>query len=105
MKKFKVGDKALLNKNTRIKFFKISEKENSYFTKNINRNAEVEIVKVEKADKKVGGCSYYIKANIDGKEYLSSHSIPNNTFLPHELRLELEQLRKELGGMDLICES
>lgn len=96
MKKFKVGDKALVRVGTRVKFYKEDINKDSYFCKNLAINDEVEIVKVEKADKSVGGCSYFIKINIDNKEYFSSESVPNNKFLPQELREMLEEARREL---------
>ncbi|GAA0093000.1 hypothetical protein UT300009_30300 [Paraclostridium bifermentans] len=96
MKKFRVGDKVLTNVNMRVRFFDGDEKEEKYINKNIKKNEEVEIIKVEKADKSVGGCAYYIKVNIDGKDFVSSHSIPNNKFLPEELRKMLEDAKREL---------
>lgn len=95
MKRFKVGDKALLNAGTRVKFCD----GDSFINKNLKRNDEVEIVKVESAHKSVGGCCYYIKANIKGKELISSHSVPNNKFLPAELRAMLEETRKSLEAI------
>ena len=96
MKKFKKGDKALINFNTRVKFYNNDKEYESYITKNLKRNTEVEIIKVEKAHPSVGGCSYYIKVNLDGKELISADSIPNNKFLPEECRKMLKDTRKEL---------
>lgn len=92
MKQFKVGDKALLNAGTRVKFCDGE----GFITKNLKRNDEVEIVKVEKAHKSVGGCCYYIRATIKGKELISSHSVPNNKFLPEELRQMLIETKASL---------
>lgn len=96
MKKFKKGDKALINFDTRVKFYNDDKEYESYITKNLKRNTEVEIIKVEKAHSSVGGCSYYIKVNLDGKELISTHSIPNDKFLPEECRKMLEDTKREL---------
>lgn len=94
MKYFNVGDKALINKGTRAKFYKDDKSAETYITKNLKKNEEVEIMKIEKAHKKVGGYAYFIKANVKGKELVSSHSIEQDRFLPKECREMLEEARR-----------
>lgn len=96
MKKFKKGDKALINFNTRVKFSDNVKGYDKYITKTLKKYTEVKIVKVEKAHPSVGGYAYYIKINLDGKKLTSTHSVPNNKFLPEECRQMLEDTKKEL---------